>query len=187
MLRQPVAKDFVQAMMTELEAHEVRDHWTIMLRSDLLPGTKIILAIWSYKRKRCPDGRILKYKAKICAHGGMQKWGVNYWETYAHVVTWLSVRTLLILAILHDLEARSNDFTLAFPQADLDVDVYMELPPGFDMNGDTGKHVIKLIKSIYGLCQSSHNWWSLLKSSLEARGYDNQSTTDPCVFIGKNL
>ena len=156
-----------------------------MLRSDLHSGAKTILAIWSFKRKRYPDGRIQKYKARICAHGGMQTWGENYWETYTPVVTWLSVRILLILSVLHDQEARSIHFTLAFPQADLDVDVFMELPPGFDMNGSSGSHVIKLNKSLYGLCQSSHNWWNLLKSSLETRGYDNQSATDPCVFIGK--
>ena len=45
--------------------------------------------------------------------------------------------------------------------------------------------MIKLNKSLYGLCQSSHNWWNLLKSSLEKRGYDNKSATNPCVFIGK--
>ena len=87
--------------------------------------------------------------------------------------------------MLHDLEARSIDFTLAFPQANLDVDVYMELPPGFDKGGNLGSHIIKLNKLLHGLCQSSHNWWNLLKSSLEARGYDNQSATDPYVYIGK--
>ena len=56
-------------------------------------------------------------------------------------MTWLSVRTLLIFSVLHDLEARSIDFTLTFPQADQDVDFYMELPPGFDMNGSTGNHL----------------------------------------------
>ena len=49
------------------------------------------------------------------------------------MVTWLSVRTLRILSVLHDSEARSIYFTLAFPQADFDVDTHMELPPGVDM------------------------------------------------------
>ena len=61
----------------------------------------------------------------------MQTWGENYWETYAPVVNWLSVRVMLALATIHDLDARSMDFVLAFPQADLNVDVYMELPYGF--------------------------------------------------------
>ena len=143
--------NFITAMMKEMKDHEDRNHWTLMLRSDLPPGTKTILAIWSFKRKRFPDGRIQKYKARMCAHGGMQTWGENYWETYAPVVNWLSVRTLLIISMINDLEARSIDFTLAFPQAKLDVDVYMELPAGFDNNGCTGKHVLKLKKSLYGL------------------------------------
>ena len=115
-----------------------------MRREDLPIGAKTILAIWSFKRKRFPDGRIQKYKARICAHGGMQTWGENYWEIYAPVVNWLSVRTLMILSVLHDLETRSIDFTLAFPQVDLDVDVFMELPVGFDLEPDSRKYVIKL-------------------------------------------
>ena len=54
------------------------------------------------------------------------------------------------------------------------------------MGGNSGSHIIKLNKPLYGLCQSSHNWCNLLNSSLETRGYDNQSATNPCVFIGKD-
>lgn len=186
MLLQEDKNDFIMAMKKEIEDHEERNHWDIMLRKDLPPGIKTIMAIWSFKRKRFPDGRIQKHKARICAHGGQQTWGENYWETYAPVVNWLSVRTLLIVSMLNDLETRSIDFTLAFPQADLDVDVYMELPVGFDHEGHKGKHVLKLNKSLYGLKQAAYNWFQLLKSGLEARGYEHQSSTDNCVFLGKN-
>ena len=54
------------------------------------------------------------------------------------------------------------------------------------MGGNSGFHIIKLNTSLSGLCQNSLNWWNILKSSLETRGYDNQSATDPCVFIGKD-
>ena len=114
--------------------------------------------MWSFKRNRYPGGRIREDKARICAHEGMQTWDDNYWESYAHVVAWLSIRTLLVLTVVHDLEIRSIDFTLVFSQAGLDVDVYMELPPRFDMNGSTRNRVLKLNKSIYSLCQSRHNW-----------------------------
>ena len=99
--------------------------------SDMPPDTKTILASWSFKRKKFPDGRINKHKACLCAQGGMQPWGVNYWETYSPVVNWLSIRTLMILSILYDLETRSIDFVLAFTQADLDVLIFMEMPIGF--------------------------------------------------------
>ena len=56
------------------------------LRKDIPAGAKIILSIWSFKHKRLPDGQINKHKARICAHGGMKSWGVDYWKIYALVV-----------------------------------------------------------------------------------------------------
>ena len=78
MLQQEDRNEFVKAMMKEIVDHEQRKHWSIMRREDIPIGSKIILAIWSFKRKRFPDSRIHKYKAMICAHGGMQIWGENY-------------------------------------------------------------------------------------------------------------
>ena len=121
-----------------------------MLRSNLPSGVKIILSIWSFKRKRIPDGRILKYKARLCAHGGMQRWGIDYWETYSPVVNWISVRLLFSLTQILNLESRSIDFVLAFPQAELTEDIYMEAPFGFDFDGQR-TYVLKLNKSLYGL------------------------------------
>lgn len=39
-----------------------------------------------------------KHKARLCACGRMQQWGVNLWETHALVVNWTSGRLLLIIA-----------------------------------------------------------------------------------------
>ena len=44
---------------------------------------KIILSIWSLKRKRSPYGRLTKQKVRFFSHRGMQQWGIRYWETYA--------------------------------------------------------------------------------------------------------
>jgi hypothetical protein len=99
---------------------------------DLPIGTKTIMAIWSFTRKRFPDGTLNKHKAQLCAHGGQQTWGQDYWETYAPVVTWASVRLLLIIAKIHGLQSKSLDFVLAFPQADLDVPIYMAIPAGIN-------------------------------------------------------
>ena len=118
-------------MQKEIFDHESRNQWTIVHRSTLPLATKTIQAILSFKRKRFPDGRMNKHKARICAHGGMQEWGENYWETYIPVVNMLTVRLLMDLCNIHTLESKSVDFVLAFPQADLDVDICMELSIGF--------------------------------------------------------
>ena len=130
MLQQEDRVEFIKAMMKEIRDHEQRGHWHLYERCNIPKGHKTILAIWSFKRKRFPDGSINKYKSRLCAHGGMQQWGVDYWETYAPVVNWLSVRLLLILSVVHGWHSKSIDFVLAFPQAKLEEDMFMELPAG---------------------------------------------------------
>ena len=118
----------------------------------------------------------------------MQQWGVSYWETYAPVVNWISVQFLLIISKLAGLESRAIDFVLAFPQADLDVPVYMELPIVMEVPGSEGRnkfYVLIIIKSIYGLKQASANWNDMLKRGLEILGF-SESVADPCVFNTHN-
>ncbi len=91
MLKQDDKGKFVKAMLKETAVHEARGHWTVIKRSDMPAAAKTILSIWSFKRKHLPDGTISKYKARLCAHRGMQSWGVDYWETFAPVVNWMSV------------------------------------------------------------------------------------------------
>ena len=183
MIKQDDRADFIAAMLVEIHDHEERNHWTMIPRNMLPEGAKTIMSVWSFKRKRLPDGEILKHKARLCAHGGMQTWGENYWETYAPVVNWLSVRIILIISILHDLDTRAMDFVLAFPQADLDEDVYMELPYGFEaMNGENKEYVLKLNKSLYGLKQAAHNWFQTLDGALQNRNFKS-SNIDQCVYF----
>ena len=86
-------------MVKEVIDHEDRDHWEIFERSKIPAGSKTILSVWAFKIKRFPDGRINKNKSRMNAHGGMQRWGVDDWETYAPVVNWINVRLLLALAM----------------------------------------------------------------------------------------
>ena len=91
------------------------------------------------KAKQFPYGMQNNQKARLCAHGGVQVWRENYWETHAPVVNWLSVRLLMTVASLHGPSSKSIDFVLAFPQAELDVDICMEVPSGMhveDENAD---------------------------------------------------
>ena len=68
MLKQSDAAEFIKAMMKESSDHESRGHWTVILRHKKPPDVKTIMAIWAFKRKRFPDGRINKWKARLCAH-----------------------------------------------------------------------------------------------------------------------
>jgi len=185
-LQEPDYHDFIKAMVHEVEDHESRDHWTCMRRSDMPENTKTIMSIWSFKRKRYPDGMLNKHKARLCDHSGMQTWGTSYWKTYAPVVNWASVCLLLAVAKIHKLPSKSIGFVLAFPQADLEVPVYMELPLGFEapLDGNRKQYVLRLNKSLYGLKQAGYNWFAKLRNGLLDRGF-TQSNIDACVFFGK--
>jgi hypothetical protein len=146
-------------MINEVNDHEVRGHWTLIKCCNLPQGTKTIMSIWSFKHKQYQDGTLNKGKACLCAHGGMQTWGQNSWETYAPVVNWASVRLILAIAKIHCLSLKSINFVLAFPQADLEIPVYMELPIGFEASdGENFKtYVLKLNNSHYGLKQAGYS------------------------------
>ena len=155
-MKQEDKLEFIQAMEKEISDHEEGRHWSVVRRDTLPQNARPIKAIWSFKRKRKPDGQLLKHKARLCAHGGMQRWGESYWETYSPVVNMLTVRLILVIAKLHKLDSKAIDFVLAFPQADLKEDIWMQLPIGFQVEGqteaDSERHyVLKLNKSLYGL------------------------------------
>ena len=190
-MKQDDRLDFVAAMEKEIDDHESRGHWHIVHRSTLPANAKPIKAIWSFKQKRRPDGSLLKHKARLCAHGGMQTWGDNYWETYSPVVNMMSVRLLLLIAKIHKLDSKAIDFVLAFPQAELDVDIWMYLPIGFQVDCQTEadsdrQYLLKLDRSLYGLKQGSYNWYQKLKTGLTDRGF-KPSDVDPCIYLKNGL
>ncbi len=184
-MKQPDREDFLRAMEKELDDHHNNKHWKLILRSEIKDGIKPIKAIWSFKRKRRPDGSLLKHKARLCAHGGMQVYGVNFWDTYAPVVNWISIRMMLTLAIIRDLYTTSIDFTLAFPQADIETTIYMDIPLGCEV--PEGDYVFLLLKNVYGIRQAARTWFEYLRDTLTADPSEGgcgfrQSTVDPCIF-----
>ena len=70
-MRQDTREDFIDAMIKEIDELTNNKHWKVVKRS-MIGNAKTIKSIWSFKRKRRPDGDLLKHKARICAHGGMQ-------------------------------------------------------------------------------------------------------------------
>ena len=97
------------------------------------------------------------------------------------MVNWIGVRLLLVLSIVHGLETKAIDFVLAFPQAELEQDIFMELPYGF-CHGNKREYVLKLKKNLYGLCDASYNWFQKISQGLEEEGFV-RSEIDQCVFL----
>jgi hypothetical protein len=187
-MKQPDADKFKKACVDEIAAHHDNGHWKVVPRATLPPATKVIPLVWAMKRKRRIDTReIYKWKARLNVHGGKQEHGVHCWETYAPVVQWTSIRMCLILSVLQNWHIRQLDFVLAYPQADVESEQYMEMPKGFNVGGKhRSSHVLKLIKNICGGRASGRIWVEYLRNGLEAMGFE-QCKSDPCVFFRGNL
>jgi hypothetical protein len=115
----------------------------------------------------------------------MQLEGVDFFETYAPVVQWTTIRLMFILEVLLGLKSKQGDVTYAFLHADLapDETVYVKMPLGFNTKSKNGKRqVLKLNKTLYGFRQSPRVLWKYITKKLESCGL-MQSRFDPCLFI----
>ena len=119
---------------------------------DRTPDMHVIDGTWAFKIKRFPDGLIKKFKARFCARGDQQLEGVDYFETYAPVVQWTTVRLMLVLEVLLGLKSKQGDVTAAFLHAPIEegATVYVDMPKGFERKGKC----LRLNFSLYGLKSS---------------------------------
>jgi hypothetical protein len=126
--------------------------------------------------------RVTKHKARLNLHSGKQKFDTNYYETYTPVVTWFAIRLLIIFGILFHWALCQVDFVMAYPQAPIKMDMYMELPTGFHtMHGNSKDNVLKLLANIYRQKQAGCMWNSYLVTKIQEINF-KQSLIDDCIF-----
>ena len=182
-MKAPDRAKFVEAVGTELDGHEKMGNYQPVPLSDVPKGTKLIDMVWSMRRKRrIKTQEVYKWKARLNVHGGQQEHGVHYWDTYAPVVTWQTVRFFLILSILLGWHSRQLDFVMAYPQAPAEMPLYMRLPQGYKRNGITRKtHALKLLRNIYGQKQAGRVWNKYMDHGMREIGF-KPSQFDPCLY-----
>ena len=67
---------------------------------------------------------------------------------------------------------------MAYPQAPIEMDMFMELPSGIEVKqGDSKSHVLKIISNLYGQKQAGRVWNAYLVEKLRAAGF-TQSLID---------
>ena len=115
---------------------------------DLPPGCKPLGYKWIFKMKLKADGSIDKYKVRLVVKGYKQKEGVDYFDTYSPVTRITSIRMLMAIAVLHNLEIHQMDVKSTFLNGELNDEIYMEQPEGFIVPSQE-KKVCRLVKSLY--------------------------------------
>ena len=115
-------------MAAKIATLKANHTWTL---TPLTTGKKLIGCEWVYKIKYKADGSVERYKARLVAKGFTQKEGVDYFETFSPVAKMVSVKVLLVVAVIQGWFLSQLDVNNTFLHGDLDEEVYMALPQGF--------------------------------------------------------
>jgi hypothetical protein len=113
------------------------------------PTMKVLPSTWAFKIKRSPMEASKKFNAQFCTRGDRQTElteGVDYFETWAPVVQWSTVRIVMILAIKLNLISIQCDITAAFIHGRVPPTetIYVHQPRGF--NRGNGDEVLRLVE-----------------------------------------
>ncbi|SCZ93975.1 BZ3500_MvSof-1268-A1-R1_C078g00414 [Microbotryum saponariae] len=152
--------------------------FTIEPRSSVPPGATIVTSKFVWKTKRNASGEVTGRKARLVAQGNRQRDGIDFSETFAPVARFSSIRCLLALAAANGYHVHQADIDKAYLHGELDHDIWMTTPRGFDFPSDK---VLRLRRSIYGLKQAGRIWNRHIDTSLRNLGY-KATGTDHCIY-----
>ena len=180
----PWWKEYRAAAQVEFDGHLKSGTWKLVPRGSVPRGRTILRGKWVFDDKRNEEGRILKFKARFVAMGFTQKYGIDYQETFAGVMIGKSFRTMLIILNEDSTNEMEHwDVRMAFTQAKLDEELFMEQPELFEDR--TSEMVCLLQKSLYGLKQAAKNWSDMLRKMFRDAKF-KPLFSDPCVYHCKS-
>jgi len=106
---------------------------------------------------------MVRYKARLVAQGFTQRPVIDFNETYSPVMSGITFRYLIALAVQNHLSMQLMDVVTAYLYGSLDSDIYMKVPDGIPIpnpKASRNTYCVKLNKSLYGLKQSGRMWYN---------------------------
>ena len=148
----------------ELEVMHEQEVWKVI---DPPPDACLVKTWWTFANKYDGEGRLNSQKMRLITKGFTQIPGVDFYESYASVVRYESLRMNLAIAAVKDMEAWQIDYVAAYLNAKPQAMVYIKLPDDAKVEGKVGL----LQKSLYEMMDGVANWWETLDKNLRALGY----------------
>ncbi|KAK3042568.1 hypothetical protein RJ639_001562 [Escallonia herrerae] len=106
---------------------------------------KIVSCKWVYKKKDgIPGIEDARYKARLIPKGFTQRKDIDYNEIFSPLVKCTSIRLLLAMVALYDLELEQLDVKTTFLHGELEELILMRQPEEF-VNWDKDDHVCCLL------------------------------------------
>ena len=129
-----------------------------------------------------PDRTCEKAKARNVAQGFTQRPGMDYFNITSPVIRFDSLQLLLAITNILDWEIKMMDVKGAYLNSDLQEEIYMCQPDGFN---DRTSHILKLHRVLYRLKQAGWAWHQCLCDALLKLSYQ-QCAADECIYIRIN-
>ena len=178
-------KELMAAARKEIDSHLKARTWKLVPRSSIPRGRYTIKSTWASDVKANTMREFLKWKMRLCAQGFRQRPGFDYHHKYSNTVPLEVFRLFLAVCAHADLEVSEADYTTAYLNAYLSEEIWMEQPPGFEVNGPNGEPasemVCLLLRAIYGLAQSGREWQHTHHTALLKLGWE-QCPVEACLF-----
>ncbi|KAK9066710.1 hypothetical protein SSX86_014033 [Deinandra increscens subsp. villosa] len=175
----PYKREWEDAMRDEISSLDQNHTWVLR---DKPVDKKVIPCKWLFKVKEpLNEGDKPRFKARLVAKGFKQKAGIDYHEIFSPVVKHTSIRLILSITAVKDLELEQMDVKTAFLHGTLEEEIYINQPQGFEVKGKESQ-VCLLQKSLYGLKQSPRQWYKAFDDHMISNDF-SRSKHDPCVYI----
>ncbi|MCO5609702.1 hypothetical protein L7F22_063934 [Adiantum nelumboides] len=166
-----------RVMHAELDAIERNKTWTLVPRP---PKRKVVSTKWIFKTKYKADGSLDKHKARLVARGFSQRPGVDFDETYAPTARMTTIRTVLCLAAHFGWTVFQMDVKSAFLNGEMEKEVYVSQPPGFQVTGKEDHVYRRLI----WISDADYHGYAVdfLSLSMHAISRDPEAYPLPCIY-----
>lgn len=176
-LSRPDAYLWQEAMDSEMASMSAKAALLLVQRT---AGMHVVGSKWVFDYKHDAAGTVNRYKARLVMQGFTQIKGLDYDEAWAPCPARATVRCLLAIAAERDLEVRGLDIKTAYLNAEMDKDLYIEQPEGYERGGPNW--VCKVLQALYGAKQAGKLWYEHLAKTLTVAGM-TPSKADPCLFL----
>ena len=141
--------------------------------------SKPIPLTWSYRVKK-ENGKFVKFKARLCLRGDLQKNGsLAEKDLYSPVIRQDSLRLLLSHALQQGFTMNSYDVPCAYLFAKPSQPTVVYAPSQLRDRG----RFMQLKKNLYGGIESAQTWNNHLHERLTKSMGLTQSSIDPCVYF----
>ena len=140
-------KQWLKAMYEEYVSLKENETWELVNRP---LNAKVIQNCWvTYVKTSCDSNAC--FKARLVVKGYVQKQGIDFYVIFSPIALYDTVSTLLVVATSKSIELKQFNLKTAFLYGELEEQVYLEQPEGFD---DVSGCVCRLERSLYSLKQA---------------------------------